>query len=72
MKIPRKYFQNPGIKFVIVSADGKYLYTGDNLLDGICTFHDQNSKEVYSFRPTNSGVFDFWTDSDEIIDITGP
>ena len=69
MKIPRKYFQKPNVAFEVVDSDGRFLYGGDNILDGICTHHDKGDMETYSFRPKASGVFNFWCDSDEILKV---
>ena len=68
-KIPRKYFQNPNVTFEIVDSDGRFLYGGDNILDGICVHYDQSEMETYSFRPKNSERFDFWCNSDEILKV---
>ena len=68
MLIPRKFFQNPNVRFEIWDTNGRFLYTGDNILDGICLHHD-TGRETYSFRPINSGRFDFWCDSTEIVEV---
>lgn len=69
--IPRKYFQNPDVRFEIWDTQGRFLYTGENILDGICSHYKDGdlTHETYSFRPINSGVFDFWCESTEIVDI---
>lgn len=70
MKLPERYFKNENIHWIFQDTNGNILMDSSNLLlDGLCIHHDKNDMETYSFRPLDSGKFNFWCNSDDIVKI---
>lgn len=69
MKSLRNWLFKTNVHWVFLDESGNVLRDFENhILDGMADMLVEK-KEVYSFRPANSGTFDFWIDSTQIINI---
>lgn len=70
MKLNHAWLNNRRKRFEIVDTNGRVLFVGLALV-GVCTHHDDNGRETYSFMPydAESGACIAWVESTEILKI---